>query len=129
MMADVSSPGKIGWITGWGRLFSGGPFPPILKEIDLPILSNAECEAEFLRSGHWEQIPDHFLCAGYSDGRKDTCEGDSGGPLVVVEDDQDRYQLAGILSWGIGCSEAHQPGVYTRVSKFLPWIRSVIREE
>ena len=91
-------------------------------------MSNAECEAEFLRSGHWEQIPDHFLCAGYSDGRKDTCEGDSGGPLVVAEDSE-RYQLAGILSWGIGCSEAHQPGVYTRVSKFLPWIQSVIREE
>ena len=48
---------------------------------------------------------------------------------MVVEEGQDRYQLAGILSWGIGCSEAHQPGVYTRVSKFLPWIRSVIREE
>ena len=48
---------------------------------------------------------------------------------MVEQDGRAGYQLAGILSWGIGCSEPHQPGVYTRVSRFLPWIRSVIREE
>ena len=75
-------------------------------------------------------ITDKMVCTFKGPlGVETTCQGDSGGPLVVVQDDQDRYQLAGILSWGIGCSEAHQPGVYSRVSKFLPWIRSVISEE
>ena len=119
-----------------------------MKEIALPILSNVACEEEFTKSGNYEQIPDHFLCAGYADGRQDTCEGDSGGPLVVLNKFTDKFELVGeqhpkhhpkfhfvnnkfcfsqgILSWGIGCGEKHQPGVYTRVTSFMDWIISII---
>lgn len=123
---DRDYAGDTGWVTGWGRLAQDGPFAPVMKELDLPILNNTECEAWFLRSGYWENIPDIFLCAGYEDGRKDTCEGDSGGPMVV-RGQGGRYTLVGVLSWGIGCGKKNRPGVYTRVSKYTGWIHHVLQ--
>ena len=51
--------------------------------------------------------------------------GDSGGPFVVpLNDDSSnqRYQLAGIVSWGIGCAKTGLPGVYAKVSNYIDWI-------
>ena len=45
-----------------------------------------------------------------------------GGPLIVKKTGLPNYELVGITSWGDLCGTAGKPGVYTRVSKFLPWI-------
>jgi hypothetical protein len=43
-------------------------------------------------------------------------KGDNGGPLVCDN------SLAGIISFGYGCSYKNYPSVYTEVSKYLKWI-------
>ncbi|XP_055618622.1 serine protease persephone-like isoform X2 [Toxorhynchites rutilus septentrionalis] len=53
----------------------------------------------------------------------DTCQGDSGGPLQIVEND--KYKLIGITSFGNGCG-SNTPSVYTRVSRYIDWIESVV---
>lgn len=113
--------GKNATVTGWGRLAEGGTLPSILQEVQVPIISNKNCEQMFLKAGREENIPDMFVCAGYENGGRDSCQGDSGGPLVVKKEDG-RWYLAGIISWGIGCAEPNMPGVCTRISKFKDWI-------
>lgn len=66
------------------------------------------------------------ICAGGYDG-VDTCQGDSGGPLMVTMDNSSVY-LAGITTYGSkNCGQIGIPGIYTRTSAFLPWIKAVLR--
>ena len=113
--------GRTGSVTGWGRRSEYGQISPILREVHLPIISNEKCMSMYRLSGQNEWIPKIFLCAGTANGGKDSCEGDSGGPLVV-KSRNGRYNLAGIISWGIGCGDRNRPGVYTRISEFKNWI-------
>lgn len=113
--------GEFGTVAGWGRLSEKGVLPSILQHVQVPIVSNDKCKSMFLAAGRHEVIPDIFMCAGYENGKKDSCQGDSGGPMVVKGKD-DRWFLAGIISWGIGCAEPNLPGVCTRISKFRDWI-------
>ena len=78
-------------------------------------------------SNHSEVITDGMLCAGYEDGLTDSCQGDSGGPLMVYNPDRDTYTQVGIVSWGIGCALPRQPGVYTKLSKYVNWVHSHVQ--
>jgi secreted trypsin-like serine protease len=52
----------------------------------------------------------------------DTCQGDSGGPLVAKAGD--KATQVGIVSWGEGCGVPKLHGVYTRLGKFVDWVKS-----
>ncbi|XP_032072621.1 plasminogen-like isoform X2 [Thamnophis elegans] len=110
------------YVTGWGDTKGTGG-EGLLKETGFPVIENKVCNRpEFLDNG----VDNHELCAGNIDGASDSCEGDSGGPLVCEE--QGRYVLHGVTSWGEGCAQPMKPGVYVRVSHFMPWILSILRE-
>lgn len=48
-------------------------------------------------------------------------QGDSGGPLACQVSSV--WKLVGATSWGIGCAEKNKPGVYTRITESLSWVR------
>ncbi|KAL2744995.1 serine proteinase stubble-like [Vespula maculifrons] len=108
--------GMTATVIGWGSLRESGPQPAILQEVSIPVWSNSECKFKY-GSAAPGGIVDSFLCAGRA--AMDSCSGDSGGPLMVNDG---RWTQVGIVSWGIGCGKGQYPGVYTRVTHFLPWI-------
>uniref|UniRef100_A0A8C3SEC8 Peptidase S1 domain-containing protein n=1 Tax=Chelydra serpentina TaxID=8475 RepID=A0A8C3SEC8_CHESE len=91
--------------SGWGRM---QVYPPkrsdVLREVALEVMADAVCE--------------HNLTKPY-----DAClisQGDSGGPLVCDGVPQ------GVVSWGP--SNGASPEVYARVSRFVRWIRTVMKQ-
>jgi hypothetical protein len=117
-----SFTGNKGIVIGWGATQAHGQVSSKLREVEVPIMSNIDCR----RTGYGNRITDNMMCAGYSYGMKDSCQGDSGGPLHVVNGTT--HMLVGIVSWGEGCAQPNYPGVYTRVNRFVSWIRSNTRD-
>jgi secreted trypsin-like serine protease len=67
------------------------------------------------------------LCGGNYQYSKDSCQGDSGGPLMYEVNGQ--WILSGVVSYGDECAKQDRPGVYARVSYYLPWIRSKVASQ
>lgn len=59
-------------------------------------------------------------------------QGDSGGPLQIKNDERsfvvNVHNLVGITSFGKACALSGAPGIYTRVSNYIPWIESIVWE-
>lgn len=107
------------WITGWGRLSSGGAVPSVLQQIDVPLVSKQRC-----LKGYPGEIHDSMLCAGLDQGGIDACQGDSGGPLVC--EFNGKWYLEGVTSWGYGCAAPGKFGVYAKVRNLHSWISKKI---
>ncbi|RWS17095.1 hypothetical protein B4U79_05990, partial [Dinothrombium tinctorium] len=58
---------------------------------------------------------------------KDLLQGDSGGPLMLQASNS-RYVLIGVVSWGIRCGDPAFPGIYTRVDKYIDWIKKTVEK-
>ncbi|EHB06218.1 Enteropeptidase [Heterocephalus glaber] len=117
---QVFLPGRNCSIAGWGRLVHGGLSPDILQEADVPLLSNEKCQQQMPEYN----ITQNMICAGYEEGGTDTCQGDSGGPLMCQENN--RWFLVGVTSFGYECARPNRPGVYVLVSRFTQWIQNFL---
>jgi secreted trypsin-like serine protease len=113
------APGTIARIIGWGELCAptSCSTSDLLQKADVPIIPDSRCDADY------PIAPDDFdptvmVCAADAEGTPpasshDTCQGDSGGPLLVP--DGGFFALAGVTSWGVGCADPSNPGVYSRI--------------
>ncbi|EAA14933.4 AGAP009252-PA, partial [Anopheles gambiae str. PEST] len=99
---------------------------PVIKESTLgPALAftkfNSDCDRTFRRT-----LDEHELCVDVEQlPYMDT--GDSGGRLQVklLHNAKVTPFVVAVTSFGSACGQS-TPGVYTKVSKYAPWIRSVI---
>jgi len=125
--SDSADVGELVTCTGWGKPSdSAGGISPVLRMVeDLPIISNAECNAIYGIVG------DGVVCIDTAGG-KGTCSGDSGGPLNMKFDVVDKegnpgqkWKQVGVVSFGAsaGC-EVGYPAGFTRNAYFMDWICS-----
>lgn len=126
--------GPTAHIAGWGNTDptgTAGPgrsFPTVLRQVSVPIRSDAECAAS-VRGGYGTSFErDSNFCAGILQTSpkklgQDSCQGDSGGP-VIVDAGGGSMRLAGVTSWGDGCAQKNF-GAYSRVDTLRAWVNSI----
>uniref|UniRef100_A0A4W4FX82 pancreatic elastase II n=1 Tax=Electrophorus electricus TaxID=8005 RepID=A0A4W4FX82_ELEEL len=110
------------YVTGWGRLWTGGPTPDILQQALLPVVDHQTCS----QPDWWGSlVTGKMVCAG-GDGLLSSCNGDSGGPLNC-QSANGSWDVQGVVSFGssLGCNYPKKPSVFTRVASYSSWINKV----
>ncbi|KAM9390361.1 coagulation factor X-like [Phaethornis superciliosus] len=118
---DVLMNQTFGILSGFGRDFFRSRPVKRMKVLQIPYVDRDTCKLTL-----HAPVTENMFCAGYDKDGKDACQGDGGGPHVTQYNGT--YFVTGVISWGEGCGRPGKYGVYTKVSKFLPWVRSVLAE-
>jgi hypothetical protein len=112
-------------VSGWGNYDVKNQASPVLRAVNLPVVSNETCRAR-LPGDLGAHVGPFTLCA--SSPEEQACPRDSGGPLVIGR--AWAPQTIGIVSWGppgdCGPTGAGSElvGAYTRASEIAAWVRS-----
>lgn len=107
-------------VAGWG-ISDDGQASTALRYVEVPHITDEECTGAY--GSEFDAAS--MLCAGdLANGGVDSCQGDSGGPLMSTEGGE--AVQAGIVSWGYGCAEPGNPGVYTNVGALAGDIQSAL---
>lgn len=113
-------------VAGWGKTENASASNIKLK-LEVPVKSKVDCNSVY-NAAH-VNLGEGQICAGGELG-KDSCRGDSGGPLMYAftEPGALNWFVTGIVSFGPSpCGLQGWPGVYTKVSEYVPWIISKLR--
>ncbi|CAH2308070.1 transmembrane protease serine 9-like [Pelobates cultripes] len=120
------------WVTGWGSSSSDGSVQAanVLQEEKVPLIDHERCNQMYhtasSNNSNTTIVQEEKICAGYTEGRNNSCQGDFGGPLVC--DVNGVWVQAGIVSWREDCDLPNQPGVYTLVPAYKSWIESFVSD-
>lgn len=112
----VDVAGAQSTVYGWGNTEGTGPANRFQKVL-VPVLGDSYCRTVY---AGWGYVANGEICAGYKAGGRDSCQGDSGGPLVL------NGRLFGVVSWGNGCADAGNPGVYAQVATYATALQAQI---
>jgi len=113
---------------GWGHTVEAGVVSNVVNHVSVPIVDQDLCNQLYANISQKIRLTISYdmMCAGLTEGGRDACQYDSGGPLVYYDVDEQRWLLIGVVSTGYGCARAGFPGIYTKVSEFIPWIEQTI---
>uniref|UniRef100_A0A2M4BR75 CLIP domain-containing serine protease n=2 Tax=Anopheles marajoara TaxID=58244 RepID=A0A2M4BR75_9DIPT len=106
---------------GWGITKIGGSLElsNVKRVVGLNAVTRDVCARELrglIRGGRLEST--QFCTKGV--GGEDVCSGDSGAPMM--EWNNERCYIVGVVSYGPKCGTAGAPGISTRISEYIDWI-------
>uniref|UniRef100_UPI003AAA9E26 granzyme B-like n=1 Tax=Centroberyx gerrardi TaxID=166262 RepID=UPI003AAA9E26 len=118
---EIIKPNTNCTVAGWGLIKTGGTVVDDLLVVDVSTIDLKVCQRE------WDHLicTANIICAGGYETNKGFCQGDSGGPLVC------NGKAVGIASFNNNyiCDYPDLPNVYTEISKFLPWIKKILKKK
>jgi len=112
-------------IAGWGAT-SSDQLQSVeqLRFGQVDLVHRERCQSMYDNWGASKVVIDKgMICAGGEE--VDACAGDSGAPLMVQQSD-DVWVVAGLVSFGPARCGSLVPGVYVKVRQYLPWIYSTM---
>ncbi|XP_063233745.1 chymotrypsin-like [Bacillus rossius redtenbacheri] len=114
---SASFEGSSALVSGYGRTSSSSQAASNeLLQTDVTVIRNDVCAETF-----GSLIETSNICTVGASGKSPCEHGDSGGPLVFAEEDR-KYTLIGLVSFGVQNCPANTPAAYVRVTSYLPWI-------
>ncbi|KAJ8974780.1 hypothetical protein NQ317_002494 [Molorchus minor] len=121
LSSESSTLGEKLYVAGWGKTERANRSPVKLK-LEVPIAERSHCVSSFRRASI--SLKDTQLCAG---GVKAKIHVQRWTTDENYKNDTSQWYIEGIVSFGAGCGTEGWPGIYTRVSKYLEWIRNTIK--
>ncbi|XP_064643342.1 uncharacterized protein LOC135497397 [Lineus longissimus] len=122
-VGELVEAGDTCYVAGWGMIdYEVGGFAQVLHHVPIKVITNSECRRKYESIG--VNVTSHMMCAGAESGGQDACQGDSGGPLSCHHNGV--WLISGVVSFGQGCGSDRYPGVYTRMTSYLDWIKIAI---
>ncbi|XP_051788087.1 complement C1s subcomponent-like [Erpetoichthys calabaricus] len=117
--------GKLGYISGWGltekRKLSNDLRYAEVPVVNMDMCKNVPIRQKWVKKENFVFTPNMFCAGAYG---LDNCHGDGGGAFAILND-QDRFFVEGIVSWGFKCGTY---SVYTKVVNYLEWITKTMSE-
>ncbi|XP_058836639.1 transmembrane protease serine 9-like [Topomyia yanbarensis] len=120
--------GEFGTVVGWG-LTETDETSVTLKRADMPVIEPVTClKSDRVLFG--QTLNEGLICAGYNNGTS-VCNGDSGGGLFFKRGDA--WFVGGIVSFsqvrsgGTNYCYTKGYGAFTRVQKYLSWMREITK--
>ncbi|XP_070484336.1 granzyme H-like isoform X4 [Equus przewalskii] len=109
------NPRQVCSVAGWGKVSPADRVSDTLQDVELTVQKDHECYSHFTH--HYNQAPQ--ICVGDPKMMNNSFKGDSRGPLICNK------LIQGIFSYGQ--NNRTPPGVFMKVSHFLPWIKSTMK--
>ncbi|XP_026808312.1 venom protease-like isoform X2 [Rhopalosiphum maidis] len=126
--SDPSLEPQMQVATSWGKpSYESVSMSHDLLKVELNIVSGSVCNDSYGISNSilkYGILNDRMICATPLEGTIDVSAGDSGGPLQYKHNGSSIHTQYGIISFGTNFGD--DPVVYTRVSKYISWIESIV---
>ncbi|CAH0725202.1 unnamed protein product, partial [Brenthis ino] len=106
-------------VAGWGGTNTNNQASAQLRYFVTYVYGQKECTRVYNSIPGIKNILPSMICAVSHTLQSSNCAGDEGNALVC------NNRLTGVLSLPDGCTQSTLPEVYTRISNYTTWIRSV----
>jgi len=111
-------------VIGWGKTAAGSDSARRLQELDVNVISQAECQKQWSYGRGRVEVGGPKMCFRSSGA---SCHGDSGSGMFQTKGSNNT--IIGVCSYGLSDCKNWAPEVYTKVGYVLDWIKGIMGDD